>query len=77
MKLVVDRAGRLTCLYTDDLPLRRLGKCHSERASDVEPDADGNWRASMRGGKTVLGPFTTRAGALEAEALWLENNRIV
>jgi hypothetical protein len=40
------------------------------RASDVEPDATGQWFAHLIDGPT-LGPFSRRSEALTAEQGWL------
>jgi len=46
------------------------------RASHVEPDAKGNWRADMGTvDEPVLGPFRSRSEALEAEKSWLMSGR--
>ena len=52
--------------------LLALGPAAIRRASHVEPTPDGRWTADlgpMDG--PVLGPFTTRAAALDAEQVWL------
>ena len=73
MILVVDRAGRVRCLYGEAIDLAALGRPTIARASHVEPDADGRWLADLRPvGGPVLGPFGRRGEALEAEAAWLE-----
>jgi|CXWL01.1.fsa_nt_gi hypothetical protein len=68
--------GVARAIYTDDVDLRELataiGEYSIERASHVEPDQDGRWRAclSPQGGPH-LGPFARRADALAAETAWL------
>jgi len=52
--------------------LLALGRAAIRRASHVEPTPEGRWTADlgpMAG--PVLGPFDTRAAALEAEQMWL------
>jgi hypothetical protein len=64
-------------IYSDDLaPILGLGTSTITRASHVEPDADGTWYADMSpvGGPTFRG-FKTRAAALEAERVYLNNNQ--
>jgi hypothetical protein len=65
--------GTVEFLYEDGLrPLLDLGQATITRASHVEPTPDGRWIADLspRGGP-VLGPFTFRQEALEAERAWL------
>ena len=38
MELVIDRAGRVSCIYDETLELARLGTLTIRRASHVEPD---------------------------------------
>jgi hypothetical protein len=72
MELVVDAGGDVRCVYDEALDLRALGKLQITRASNVEPDSDGNWWADMGPvGGPVLGPFRTRGEALAAERGWL------
>jgi hypothetical protein len=64
------------CLYSDDIPLAQFGALDIKRASHVEPAPDnpGTWYVDLR---PVGGPLTTgyksRADALRAEELWLNN----
>lgn len=48
------------------------------RASHVEPTPDGRaWTADMQpSGGPILGPYPTRAAALDAERAWLHTNRL-
>ena len=72
MELVVAVDGGVRCIYDEALDLRALGKLQITRASHVEPDSDGNWWADMGPSEgPVLGPFGTRAEALQAERGWL------
>lgn len=77
--------GALSAVYSDledvlgeDVAL--LGELvapdvRTERASHVEPSADGGWTADMAPvGGPVLGPFPLRAQALSAEREWLRDN---
>ena len=65
--------GTLSFIYDDALHgLLALGQPTIRRASHVEPTPDGQWTADlgpMEG--PVLGPFATRAAALEAAQVWL------
>ena len=73
MHLVVDRAGRVRCVYGECIDLATLGRAEITRASSVEPDEHGRWTADLRHvGGPVLGPFARRSAALEAERTWLE-----
>lgn len=72
MELVVGCNGGVKCIYDDALDLREFGKLQITRASHVEPDRDGNWWADMGPvDGPVLGPFRSRAEALQAERGWL------
>ena len=73
MHLVVDRQGMIRGLYDEAVDLAALGEVHLSRASQVEPDANGDWWADLqpvRGPK--LGPFARRSLALAAEQAWLK-----
>ena len=65
--------GTLHLVYGDAVRgLLALGRAAIRRASHVEPTPEGRWTADlgpMAG--PVLGPFETRAAALEAEHTWL------
>jgi hypothetical protein len=68
--------GTIAFVYEDALRgLLALGQATIRRASHVEPTPDGQWTADlgpMAG--PVLGPFETRAAALEIERVWLEEH---
>ena len=75
MQLVIDPAGRVTSIYSEVIDLSALGRPTITRASRVEPDRDGSWRADLGPvGGPVLGPFAFRSEALEAELAWLHEN---
>ena len=65
--------GTVDLVYDDTVRgLLALGRAAIRRASYVEPTPDGRWTADlgpMEG--PVLGPFETRAAALDAERGWL------
>lgn len=69
--------GVMRAIYDDDLaPLLNNGQFSIERASHVEPTHDGLWTADMSPvNGPVLGPFNSRAAALEAEREFLNNNQ--
>ncbi len=66
--------GTVEFIYDDGLrSLLELGHATITRASHVEPTPDGRWTADLtRRGGQVLGPFTLRQDALDAEREWLE-----
>ena len=69
--------GTVRFIYDDELAamldLPGSDTVSIQRASHVEPTADGRWTADMAPmGAGVLGPFPTRAAALAAEVAWLE-----
>lgn len=75
MKLVVDPAGNIRCLYSEKIDLHAFGVLNIQRASHVEPDVDGRWRADLTPvGGPVLRSFDARSDALAAETQWLEAN---
>ena len=72
MELVVGVDGVARCIYDESLDLRAIGKLQITRASHVEPDRDGFWWADMGPvDGPVLGRFSNRAEALQAERGWL------
>jgi hypothetical protein len=75
MQLRVDPRGLVRCLYGEAINLAALGVASIQRASHVEPDAEGKWWADLSpvGGPT-RGPFDWRSEALDAERAWLEAN---
>ena len=75
MQLVIDPAGSLRCVYSDDMPLAEVGRLSIARGSHVEPDIAGLWTADLSPvGGPLLGQFATRSAALDAEREWLEHN---
>jgi hypothetical protein len=75
MQLIVDRRGRVRCLYGERLDLRMLGPVAIRRASHLEPDDQGRWWANLAPvGGPNLGPFDRRSEALDAEIAWLQEN---
>lgn len=78
-KIIIDPSGTVRFIYDDELrQMMRLGEAVITRASSVEPTASGEWTADMApSGGPVLGPFVTRAAALEAEHVWINENVLV
>lgn len=75
MKLRVRNDGSITCVYTDALDLRALGKLVVRRASTVEFDHERQmWRAVLTDG-TLVGEFVQREDAIRAEIELLEQRR--
>jgi hypothetical protein len=73
MQMVIDPQGGIRCLYGEAIDLAALGTLSIQRASHVEPDAEGQWWADLAPvGGPVLGPFDRRSAALAAESQWLE-----
>lgn len=75
MDLLIRPNGDIATLYTELLDLSALGALNIARASQVEPDASGQWFAHLHDGPT-LGPFSRRSAALEAEVAWLTKHRL-
>jgi len=72
MQLVITAAGDVRCVYGEAIDLHALGIVSISRASRVEPDRFGRWRADLRPvGGPLLGPFERRSLALDAETAWL------
>ena len=78
MELIIESSGRARCIYSDTLPLVRIGKLRIERASHVEPNEQGEWVVDLSpvSGPT-LGPFLKRTDAIEAEVQWLRDNWLI
>ena len=74
MREFFERFCRLNIRSNADeaLALRELWTLQITRASHVEPDAEVDWWADMGpSGGPMLGLFTSRSQALEAERRWL------
>jgi hypothetical protein len=75
MLLKIEADGSVRTIYGEDIPLEAIGRVRIERASHVEPDAEGGWEADLTPvGGPVLTGFERRSEALEAELDWLETN---
>ena len=58
MRLIIDAAGSIACLYDEAIDLAAFGKLTITRASHVEPNEFGRWLADLAPvGGPVLGPF--------------------
>jgi hypothetical protein len=78
MQLVVDPVGLIRTIYDEQIDLAEFGHAVITRASHLEPDTDGRWRADLSPvGGPLLGPFDRRSQALEAERAWLETHWLV
>ena len=77
LAILISPNGSLSFVWDDQLqPFCDLGRPAISRASHVEPTAVGLWTADLGPScGPVLGPFTLRAAALEAERDWLRVNR--
>ncbi len=77
MELVISPHGLVRCLYDETIELATLGTTTIQRASHVEPDANGRWFADLSPSHgPLLGPFERRSDALQAEAAWLSAHRL-
>jgi hypothetical protein len=75
MQMVIDAHGQVRCLYTEALDLAAIGSLTIRRASQVEPDASGQWWANLSAvNGPCLGPYCHRSQALAGEQAWLESN---
>ena len=75
MQLIVLPTGEIRCLYEEAIDLTALGRPAITRASNVEPDPDGQWWADLSPVEgPTLGPYRLRTEALGAEHTWLEAN---
>jgi hypothetical protein len=78
MQLVIQPGGAVRCLYSEELDLAALGSPSITRGSHVEPTDDGQWTADLSPvGGPILGPYSTRSQALQAERRWLEENWLI
>jgi hypothetical protein len=78
MDLVIDPAGNTRTIYSEAIDLAAIGSIRIVRASHVEPDEQGRWRADLGPvGGPLLGPFRLRSEALEAEHAWLKTHWLV
>jgi hypothetical protein len=80
LKLKISKDGQLSAIYSDDLTaLMSLGQSKIRRASHVEPTNQNQtfgveWSVELVHDGTVLGPFPSRAAALDAEVEYIERN---
>jgi hypothetical protein len=71
MQIIIAPGGVVRCVYREEIDLATLGSPAISRASYVEPDQQGRWRADMG---PVGAPFDHRSEALAAERAWLETH---
>lgn len=76
IEIFIQPDGTLRFIYSDEIAeaTRDLGKHHTQRASHVEPDTDGNWTVDMSpiaGRPMNLGAHAKRSDAINAEVNWL------
>lgn len=72
MDLVIDPRGCTRCLYDEAIDLTPIGRLAIRRASQVEPDSQGQWWADLSlSHGPILGPFSQRSQAIKAERDWL------
>jgi hypothetical protein len=78
MNILIAADGSARCVYGEAIDLGLLGRTQLRRASHVEPDERGRWRADLSPvGGPVLGPFERRSEALAAERRWLDEHWLV
>lgn len=74
MRLRIEANGTVRAIYGEAIPLDALGQACIERASHVEPNADG-WAADLSPvGGPILSGFGRRSEALAAEVTWLDQH---
>lgn len=76
MQLRVEPDGTIRMLYDERLDLSPLGTPSIERASFVEPQ-DSSWVVDLApSGGPILGAFSKRSEAIQAEIAWLDQHRL-
>ena len=72
MELVIASTGLALAIYDEAFEFAALGRVSIQRASHVEPNAEGEWLADLAPvGGPVLGPFSKPTDAMAAETAWL------
>ncbi|MEZ6088230.1 MAG: hypothetical protein R3C05_09445 [Pirellulaceae bacterium] len=75
MELIIDARGNCRCVYDECIDIHRLGKPTIRRGSHVEPTTDGTWTADLSPiSGPLLGPFSARSEAIDAEISWLRKH---
>jgi hypothetical protein len=75
MDLLIEPTGTVRCVFGEQIDLVQLGQLSIRRGSHVEPTPDGQWTADLAPVHgPLLGPFSTRTAALNAEVTWLQEN---
>ena len=78
MELIMTPTGEVRCVYDETIDLHSLGTLVIQRASHVEPAADGRWQADHSPvAGPLLGPLANRSQALDAERAWLAANWLI
>ena len=78
MDLIVESTGTVRCVYSETLALRLFGRLSIERASNVEPNDQGEWIADLSPvSGPMIGPFQNRTDAIEAEVQWLREHWLI
>lgn len=72
MELIIKPGGNIVGIHSEAMDVRTLGTRKIRRASQVDPNAQGEWTADLAlVGGPCLGPFPTQSEALRAEQKWL------
>lgn len=67
--LHIDPFGKITCPYTEQIPLTVFGILHVERASHIEWDGqEQGWTITLMNGHRLPGSFPSRQDALAVES---------
>ena len=75
MEILIERTGRIRCVYAEAIDLGQLGRLSIQRGSHVEPTTEGFWSVDLSPvDGPRLGPFQLRSEALEAEVTWLSRH---
>jgi len=75
VQLVIEAGGNVRTIYTEQFDIRCLGSVSIRRGSHVEPTENGHWTADLSPcDGPLLGPFSQRSQAIEAEIDWLRKH---
>ncbi|MGV3483991.1 MAG: hypothetical protein ACO1RT_06210 [Planctomycetaceae bacterium] len=75
--LIVEPCGNVRMIYDESIDPRVIGVPRIRRGSHVEPTENGHWTADLSPcGGPVLGPFSQRSQAIDAEIDWLRKHWI-
>lgn len=74
IEVIIDTDGNVSTVYDETIDLTDIGEASIRRASHVEPTTAGLWTADLSPvNGPVLGPFTRRSDAINAEVIWLRS----